>query len=105
MENLKPFDPNEIDETLTRVVTHDGKTYLMFPYISGLGAVPQFTSISRVIDGPAATIGDFSSLSALLRQATKNSRWFISFNTPWLLSLSEAGNVAQRTPQNRANRP
>ena len=52
MENLKPFDPADIDETLTRVVSRAGHTYLLFPYIEALGAVPKFNSIGRIIGGP-----------------------------------------------------
>ena len=93
MDNLKSFDPNDIDETLTRVVTHGGDSYLMFPYINAIGTAPKFNSITCVIDGPAATIDDFLALSAMVRLAGENAGWFISFNTPWLIGLSEAANV------------
>jgi hypothetical protein len=58
--NLKPFDPDEVDETLTRVVMHGGITYLLFPYIDALGNAPKFDSIHCAIAGPAATIQDFA---------------------------------------------
>lgn len=103
MNTLKPFDPNEIDETLTRVVTH-GDTYLMFPYINAMGEAPQFNSISCVIDGPAATIQDFLALSALVREAGENAKWLISFSTPWLMPLPEAVAIGQRPRQGRTER-
>jgi hypothetical protein len=104
MDNLKSFDPNDIDESLTRVVTHGGDSYLMFPYINAIGTAPKFKSITCVIDGPAATIDDFLALSAMVRLAGENAGWFISFNTPWLIGLSEAANVKPRTSQGRAHR-
>jgi hypothetical protein len=104
MENVKTFDPADIDETLTRVVTHGRATYLMFPYINGVDPVPRFDSISRVITGSAATVEDFSALSALVRQAAKRAEWFLSFNTPWLVAPSEAQSIRQRAPVPRGNR-
>jgi hypothetical protein len=104
MENLKPFDPADIDETLTRVVSRGRHRYLLFPYIEALGAVPKFNSIGRVIAGSTATIEDFSALSAAVNQAAKQAQWFISFNTPWLVGLSEAQELAHRSSIPRGNR-
>ncbi|HEY0801484.1 MAG TPA: hypothetical protein VGD54_11625 [Steroidobacteraceae bacterium] len=104
MNTLKPFDPNEIDETLTRVVSHGRDTYLMFPYINATGPAPQFNSISYVIEGSAATIEDFLALSALVRQAGENAKWLISFSTPWLMRLPEAVAIEQRPRQGRTER-
>ena len=104
MENLKPFDPADIDETLTRVVSRAGHTYLLFPYIETTGAVPKFNSIGRVIAGPAATIADFAALSAQAKQSAKQAQWFLSFNTPWLVGSSEAQEIAQRPSVPRGQR-
>ena len=104
MNTLKPFDPNDIDETLTRVVNHGRHTYLMFPYINAIGAAPQFNSISYVIDGSAATIEDFLALSALVRQAGENAKWLISFSTPWLMPLPEAVAIEERRRKGRTER-
>jgi hypothetical protein len=102
--NLKPFDPDDVDETLTRVVTHDGATYLLFPYISATGKTPKFNSINSVIEGPTATVQDFAALSALIRQGREQGEWFISFNTPWLLTASEGEAIRQRTAAFRSKR-
>ena len=104
MENFKSFDPAEIDETLTRVVSRAGHTYLLFPYIEASGALPKFNSVGRVITGPAATIADFAALSAQVNQAAKQAQWFISFNTPWLVELSEAQEIAHRPSVPRGKR-
>jgi len=98
MTNLKSFNPDEIDETLTRVVVHGGQTYLMFPYIDALGSAPKFDSVSSVIPGPAATVQDFLELSTLVAKAGEKARWAISFNTPWLVPVGEiAGDRWQRS--------
>lgn len=104
MQNLKPFDPEEIDETLTRVVVHGDKTYLLFPFIDGRNTPPKFSSISHVIAGPTATARDFSALSTLVKQAGETAVWFISFNTPWLLSVSTAGEIKIKGLQGRTER-
>ncbi len=97
MDNLKPFDVRETDESLTRVVSHGGVNYLMFPYVDALGAIPQFHSISITIKGTAASVEDFSRLVALLQKpALSNAEWFISFSTPWLISASEVQNLRTR---------
>jgi hypothetical protein len=104
MDNLKPFDPDEIDETLTRVVTHGSETYLLFPFINGVGVVPKFNSISYVIKGKVATVQDFGSLSALITQAGANASWAISFNTPWLLPAAQAVGTHSRGSHGRNTR-
>ncbi len=95
MGNFKSFDPADIDESLTRVVTHGGATHLMFPYINAIGPSPKFNSVGCVIRGPGATIKDFQALSELIRQTGENSAWFISFNTPWLMHRAEAEKIKQ----------
>jgi hypothetical protein len=97
MDNLKPFDVRDIDDSLTRIVNHGGATYLMFPFVNGLGAVPQYHSISVTITGTKATVEDFSRLNALLQKlAVNNAEWFISFSTPWLISAAEVQNLRAR---------
>jgi hypothetical protein len=105
MNTFKPFDLGEIDETLTRVVTHGSNTYLLFPYINGTRSTPAFNSIARVIKGPAATVEDFHALSELVKQAGANAMWLISFSTPWLLPIAESASMGQRPRQSRAERP
>jgi hypothetical protein len=102
--NLKPFDPNDVDETLTRVVAHGGATYLLFPYINAIGKAPKFDSINCAIDGPAATIADFAALSGLIKQSPSQGEWFISFNTPWLMNNSDGEKIIRRVPAARTKR-
>jgi hypothetical protein len=104
MDNLKTFDPDEIDETLTRVVTHGRDTYLLFPFINATGPVPKFNSVSCVIKGNAATVEDFHTLSLLVAHAGADASWAISFNTPWLLPVAQAVHVNPRGSHGRAAR-
>lgn len=96
MHNLKPFNAQDVDETLTRVVAHGDATYLLFPYISAMGHVPKFDSVSYVIGASAATIEEFAALRALVNECRVHGEWFISFNTPWLIAWSDAEIIRQR---------
>lgn len=96
MSDSKAFDPADIDETLTRVVTHGGKTHLLFPFVNGLTAEPRYTSIGMVITGSAATVQDFQALASMLKRAGEGGVWRIVFNTPWLIRTSEEGDGPER---------
>src|ERR1700692_4257719 len=96
MENRKPFNPMDIDESLTRLIAHGGHIYLMFSDINAIGMTPKLNSIGFVIKGPAATIDDFTALSTLAKEAADRAEWFISFNTPWLITPAEAESIRQR---------
>lgn len=96
MNDLKPFDPGDIDETLTRVVVHAGKTHLLFPFVNGMGTEPKYNSIGMAIAGPAATIQDFQELTLRVRTAGEGAAWRIVFNTPWLIRPGESDGGSQR---------
>jgi hypothetical protein len=96
VSDSKPFDPADIDETLTRVVTHAGKTHLLFLYINGIAAEPKYGSIGMMIAGSAATVQDFHALTLLVTKAGAGAAWRIVFNTPWLVRPSEGGGGPER---------
>jgi|SRR5580692_11074508 hypothetical protein len=96
MSDSKPFDPADIDETLTRVVAHGGKTHLLFPFVNGIGSEPKYSSIGVVIAGFAATVQDFHLLTSMARKAAEGAVWRIVFNTPWLVRPTEDGEGAER---------
>jgi hypothetical protein len=96
MSDSKSFDPADIDETLTRVVTHAGKTHLLFPYVNGVGTEPKYNSIGMVIAGSAATVQDFQTLTSMAKRAGEGAAWRIVFNTPWLVRPSEEGGNSER---------
>lgn len=91
LNDLKPFDPADVDETLTRVVPHGGKIHLLFPFVNGTGADPKYNSIGIVIAGPAATVQDFQELTLKIKKAGEGAAWRIVFNTPWLIRPNEDG--------------
>jgi hypothetical protein len=96
MSDSKPFDPADIDETLTRVVTHAGKTHLLFPYVDGIASEPKYSSIGVAITGSIATVQDFHKLTSMARKAGEGAAWRIVFNTPWLVRPSEDGSGSER---------
>ena len=96
MSDSKQFDPADIDETLTRVVAHAGKTHLLFPFINGVGTEPRYHSIGMVIAGSSATVRDFQALTLMVKKAGEGAAWRIVFNTPWLIRPSENAGSAER---------
>ena len=96
MSDSKPFDPADIDETLTRVVTHAGKTHLLFPFINGIGTEPKYNSIGMLIAGSSASVKDFQALTLMVKRAGEGAAWRILFNTPWLIRPSEDGASSER---------
>jgi hypothetical protein len=96
MSDSKTFDPADIDETLTRVVTHAGKTHLLFPYVDGIASEPKYDSIGMVIAGSAATVQDFHKLTSMARKAGEGAVWRIVFNTPWLVRPTEDDESPER---------
>ena len=96
VNDLKPFDPADIDETLTRVVVHEGKTHLLFPFVHGVGSAPKYNSIGMMIAGPAASVADFQAMTLLVARAGEGLLWRIVFNTPWLVSRAEEDTEPQR---------
>jgi hypothetical protein len=94
--DMKPFDPAEVDESLTRIVSHHDKTYLLFPYINATKNEPQYNSIGFVIAGTAASVQDFHNLTALLIKAGDGFLWRIVFNTPWMIRTPQEGGGAPR---------
>ncbi len=74
MSDSKPFEPADIDETLTRVVTHGGKTHLLFPFVNGVAAEPKYSSIGMVIAGSAATVQDFQALASMAQESGRGRR-------------------------------
>jgi hypothetical protein len=94
--DMKPFDPAEVDESLTRVVVHNGKTYLLFPYVNATKSEPQYNSIGFAIAGEAASVRDFHNLTSLLVKAAQGYLWRIVFNTPWMIGIPDENTGPQR---------
>jgi hypothetical protein len=101
VHNLKPFDPNDVDESLLRLVTYGGKHYALFPFVDATGALPEFRSVRYPIQDAQLTAGELSELAHLIRQRGASAAWFIQFSTPWLIQSAAA---AQGTPTEKRAR-
>ena len=101
IEDMKPFDPSEVDETLSRVVSHNGKTYLLFPFVNATKSEPEYHSIGMMITGSAATVQDFHILTELIGKAGQGFVWRIVFNTPWLVRMADESGSANRVERHR----
>ncbi len=97
MDNLKPFDPQDIDESLLKIVMHGGQHYALFPYVDALGAAPEYRSVRHQIGRDTISVRELDELSALIRRRGENALWFISFSTPWLISAAEVENLRQKS--------
>ncbi len=97
MDNLKPFDPQDIDESLLKIVTHGGRHYALFPYIDALGAAPEMKSVRHTIERNTISVRELDELSSLVKRRGEQAEWFISFSTPWLIRTSEAGDMTHRS--------
>lgn len=96
MSDSKAFDPADIDETLTRVVRHAGKTHLLFPFINGIGTEPKYNSIGVLIAGSSASVKDFQTLTLMAKKSGEGAVWRIVFNTPWLIRPAEVAGSPER---------
>ena len=102
MRNLKPFDPNDVDESLLRLVTHGGKHYALFPFVDATGALPEFRSVRHLIQDAQITADELSELAHLIQQRGASAAWYIQFSTPWLIQPPAA--ATQGTPTEKRSR-
>jgi len=96
MNNLKAFDPDDIDESLLRQVAYGGKYYALFPYVDATGPAPEFKSVRREIMRDAISVDEINDLSQMIKRRGENAAWLISFSTPWLLKRTDADEMRQR---------
>jgi hypothetical protein len=97
MDNLKPFDPKDIDESLLRLVSYGGVHYVLFPYVDVTGAAPEFRSVRRRIDGEQLTRLDLAEMAAAVKRHGAAAEWFIQFSTPWLIGAALATEIRERS--------
>jgi hypothetical protein len=97
MDNLKPFDPEDIDESLLRLVRYGGVRYALFPYVDATGAAPEFRSVRRRIDGEQLTRLDPAEIAVAVKQHGATAEWFIQFNTPWLIRVTHLTEIRERS--------
>ncbi len=103
MDNLKPFDPDDIEESLLRLVAYDGRHYALFPYIDVTGSAPEYKSVRHPIARESISAAELGALSAQVKQLGKDAEWHISFSTPWRIKPSDGEAIRQRS-HNRARK-
>ena len=104
MDNLKPFDPQDIDTSLIRLVSFGAKRYALFPFVDATGSRPEFRSVCLPIQQSNVTASELAELAALAKRRGENAAWFIQFSTPWLVGNAEAAGASQRSPIEKRNR-
>jgi hypothetical protein len=102
------FDPEtHLTAHWVRVVTHNGRRFALFPYISALTPVPAFASVLHQINGTEITAEELRELAALIKQRGEGGGWVWDGADPWLVTPMERDNVEQREavrlPKNRRN--
>ena len=86
MDKLKPFEPQDLDTSLLRVVLQGDKYFALFPYIDATGPVPEFKSVSHRLVGSQITLDDMRQMTGLIEQRGKHMVWAILFSTPYLVT-------------------
>lgn len=104
MDNLKPFDPRDLDASLIRLVGFGGKHYALFPFVDATGPLPEFRSVRLLIREPAISARELAELAVLAKRRGENATWFIQFSTPWLLGKTDANHTEQRSPVDKRSR-
>lgn len=99
-----PFNPETaLDEKWVYVVSHSGKNFALFAYISAMTPVPTFASVCHQIDGAAITDEELRELAALIKQRGDNGGWVFDGSYPWLVTPMERDSVAKRHAAKDAN--
>jgi hypothetical protein len=99
MSNLKPLDPDDIDESLLKLVESSGKHYVLLPFVDATATAPEYRSLGHATTRDSIRVEDLTQISTQMRERAQGSVWFILFNTPWL--LSQAAAEAIRKPAQR----
>jgi hypothetical protein len=104
VDNLKPFDPQDIDASLVRLVSFGSKRYALFPFVDATGSLPEFRSVCLPIAQSNVSASELAELAALAKRRGEHAVWFIQFSTPWLVGNAEADGARQRAPVEKRNR-
>jgi hypothetical protein len=92
-----PFNPEtDIHDMGVYVVSHGGKKFALFPYISALAPVPVFASICHQIASREITKEERCELAALIKQRGVNAGWLFDGVFAWLVTTVERDNVLRR---------
>lgn len=90
MSNMKILHPDDIDESLTKLVEYADQYHVLLPFVDATGEAPEYRSLGHAIDHNSVKLADLAALSAAMQaRAQGKAIWFILFNTPWLLSQAD----------------
>jgi hypothetical protein len=98
MNNLKPFSPEDIDESLVKLVVFADKRFMLFPFIDATGAVPEFRSLGYPTEHNAIRVEDLTEMTSRMKRRAEGAVWHILFSTPWLVRHSDADAAQKRSP-------
>jgi hypothetical protein len=101
MNNLKPFSPEDIDESLVKLVAFADKRFLLFPFIDATGAAPEYRSLGYPTDHNAIRVEDLTEMTSRMKRRAEGAVWYILFSTPWLLRTSDADAAQKRSPSSQ----
>lgn len=68
MNNLKPFNPEDIDESLVKLVAFADKRFLLFPFIDATGATPEYRSLGYITDHNSIRVEDLAEITARMKR-------------------------------------
>ena len=98
MNNLKIFNPEDIDESLVKLVVFADKRFLLFPFIDATGATPEYRSLGYPTEHNTIRVEDLTEMTARMKRRAEGAVWYILFSTPWLLRHADADAAQKRSP-------
>jgi hypothetical protein len=94
MSNMKILNPDDIDESLVKVIEHAGKFHVLLPFVDATGGMPEYRSLGHPIEQSTIKVRDLTALSSAMQARAQGAAvWFIMFTTPWLLPRSEGDTI------------
>ena len=98
MNNIKLFNPEDIDESLVKLVAFADKGFLLFPFIDATGAAPEYRSLGYPTEHNTIRVEDLAEMTARMKRRAEDAVWYILFSTPWLLRHADADAAQKRSP-------
>jgi hypothetical protein len=94
MSSFKTLSPDDIDESLMKLVEFAGRRQVLLPFVDATGAAPEYRSLGHATENSSVRLEDLEDLAKAMRsRAGDAAEWFLLFNTPWLLRRSDGDAV------------
>jgi hypothetical protein len=101
MSNFKPLRPEDLDESIVKLVEFSGRHHVLLPFMDATGAAPECRSLGHATEHRSIRIEDLHALAKAMKGSQQGAAWFILFNTPWLLRQSDADAMQKAEPARR----